>query len=295
MKSVAIIVVTYNRLSLLQEEIEALRNQTFKDCQIIVVNNGSTDDTLSWLKQQTDLVAITQENVGGAGGFHTGMKYASEKGYKFCWIMDDDVICEPNALEELYNAWHVKENIGFVCSKVVGVNGLPMNTPLVDDRSSVNGYPDFVDLINHRMIKVKEATFVSVFLSTKLIFEIGLPYKEYFIWGDDTEYTMRISLKYDSYMACDSVVIHKRAVQAGLNFYTETNPKRLKNYFYMFRNQSMNAIKYYNAKRPKLCLRQMLQAFKDAASFKFSRSIIRFKIAVSLISFKPRLEFPTKR
>ena len=96
-KTVAIIAVTYNMLELLKEEINSLREQTYKDAQIIVVNNGSTDDTLSWLQQQQDIITITQKNLGGAGGFYTGMKYAAENGYKYCWVMDDDVICQPTA------------------------------------------------------------------------------------------------------------------------------------------------------------------------------------------------------
>lgn len=101
MGRVCIVVVTYNRLELLKEVVESLRNQTYTECQILVVNNGSTDSTLEWLSLQSDIITITQENCGGAGGFHTGMKYAAENEYDYCWVMDDDVISEPNALEEL--------------------------------------------------------------------------------------------------------------------------------------------------------------------------------------------------
>lgn len=294
MKSVAIIVVTYNRLKLLQEEIEALRKQTYTDFQIVVINNGSTDNTLEWLGQQSDIITITQENLGGAGGFHTGMKYAAENGYEFCWIMDDDVICSENALMELHKAYHIKENIGFVCSKVIGIDGNPMNTPFVDERPTNNGYPDYSDLIEHQMIKIKEATFVSVFLSTDTICKVGLPYKEYFIWGDDSEYTQRISLNSSSYMACKSIVTHKRAIQGGLDFYSETSPSRIKNYFFMFRNQCMNAIKYSNGNRIRLSFRQFRTAIWDIMRLKFPHAKIRFKAAIALVSFKPQLIYPSK-
>ena len=46
MGRVCIVVVTYNRLELLKEVVESLRNQTYTECQILVVNNGSTDSTL---------------------------------------------------------------------------------------------------------------------------------------------------------------------------------------------------------------------------------------------------------
>ena len=164
MKAIATIVVTYNRLTLLKEVIETLRAQTCKEQQIIIVNNGSTDDTPKWIDQQEDIIAIHQENVGGAGGFFTGIKYASEHGYKYCWIMDDDVICKPNALQELKIAHLSVRDIGFVCSRVVGTDGSPMNTPLADMRPSANGYSDIYDYVaEYGMVKVKNATFVSVF------------------------------------------------------------------------------------------------------------------------------------
>ena len=177
MKRVGIVVVTYNRLALLKEAIDSLRNQTYLNRDIVVVNNGSTDGTLEWLNSQKDLIVITQQNLGGAGGFFTGMKYVAEHDYDYCWIMDDDVVCHSDALQELVSAYNKKPNIGFVCSKVIGINGCPMNTPTVDDRPTSNGDADFTDLIAESMIKVKTATFVSVLCSVKTIKEVGLPYK----------------------------------------------------------------------------------------------------------------------
>ena len=44
------------------------------------------------------------ENLGGAGGFHTGMRLALEAGYEWLWIMDDDSLAAPTALEKLLAA-----------------------------------------------------------------------------------------------------------------------------------------------------------------------------------------------
>jgi len=291
-KTVATIVVTYNRLALLQEEIESLRCQTFTSHQIIVINNGSTDGTLDWLEQQKDIITITQGNLGGAGGFNTGMRYAAENGYEYCWVMDDDVICSPNALQELYNGYHLKENIGFVCSKVSGTDGNAMNTPVVGDKLG-KGYPNYYDMIEHQMIKVVEATFVSVFLSTKVIFELGLPIKEFFIWGDDTEFTHRVSSHYDCYLCCKSEVVHKRTIQAGLTFEKETDPKRLRNYFYMFRNNGYNR-KTYKGERKSFIL---AKGYFDAIYYyllrgRWKHARILFKAMKSFISFCPAVQMP---
>ena len=77
MKIIAV-VVTYNRRELLKRNIGCLRQNTPLH-SIVVVNNGSTDGTKEWLDEQTDLRVIHQENVGGSGGFYTGIRYAFQE------------------------------------------------------------------------------------------------------------------------------------------------------------------------------------------------------------------------
>ena len=79
MKIIAV-VVTYNRLELLKRNIDCLRQNT-PLTSIVVVNNGSTDGTTQWLAAQPDLQVINQENVGGSGGFYTGIEYAYKAGF----------------------------------------------------------------------------------------------------------------------------------------------------------------------------------------------------------------------
>ena len=293
MKAVGIVVVTYNRLSLLREVIDSLRNQTYRDCQIIVINNGSTDATLEWLNAQKDVITITQANLGGAGGFHAGMKYVAEHGYEYCWVMDDDVICAPTALEELVRAYHAKEGIGFVCSKVSGTDGCAMNTPRVDDAPEANGYANYYELSDHNMIKVVKATFVSVFLGTAIIYEVGLPYKEYFIWGDDMEYTTRISARHDCYVACNSKVMHKRKLQQNLSFGRETDPARLRNYFYAIRNTFNNYRPGASTMRLFLRYNKLVcRALKFLLKGQFAQFKIMAKALTAIPWFNPVIEFP---
>ena len=101
MEKVIAVVVTYNRSTLLAECINALRNQTQKLDAIFVVNNGSTDNTEQWLRQQPDLHFITQKNVGSSGGFSTGINWAYKNGFSWIWLMDDDGYPTPTALENL--------------------------------------------------------------------------------------------------------------------------------------------------------------------------------------------------
>ena len=283
MKKVGIVVVTYNRLELLKEVIDALRQQTYQDFQIIVVNNGSTDETPSWLKQQKDIITITQENLGGAGGFHTGMKYVAEHDYEYCWIMDDDVICSDNALKELMNAYEIDPNAGFICSRVLGIEGFPMNTP-EPFGGKIDAYSDIYEkVVSYAMVKVRSSTFVSVLFKTSVIFQFGLPYKEYFIWGDDSEYTARISSVLPCYVACKSEVLHKRAIQKRLLFENEKDPQRIRNYYYMFRNQGH----YQFVGQSKMSkIRHYIGNLK--------KSQILFKVFWDLLSFSPQVIYPER-
>lgn len=297
MKRVGIVVVTYNRLALLKEAIDSLRNQIYTNREIVVVNNGSTDGTQEWLNAQKDIIVITQQNLGGAGGFFTGMKYVAEHNYDYCWIMDDDVVCQTDALQELVNAYNRKPNIGFVCSKVIGINGCPMNTPTVDDRPSSNGHADFTDLITESMIKVKTATFVSVLCSVNTIKEVGLPYKEFFIWADDTEYTNRISLHHECYMTCKSVVVHKRPIQRPLSFDEEPNPSRKKMYFYLMRNIAFVEFKYNNQYRNRTSrllfyLRRYWISLLLLMRGNFAHAALIIKSTNALWFFSPIVQYP---
>ena len=98
MEKVVAVVVSYNRQGLLSECIQALREQTRRPDEILVVNNGSTDNTEQWLLSQTDIKFITQENSGSGGGFNTGIQWAFRNNFTWIWCMDDDGYPAPQAL-----------------------------------------------------------------------------------------------------------------------------------------------------------------------------------------------------
>ena len=98
--NIVAVVVTYNRIELLKRTVRCLQ-QNKPVSSIVVVNNGSTDATAEWLKTQPGLIVISQANVGGSGGFYTGMQYAYQAGADWIWCMDDDVFPRADCLEQL--------------------------------------------------------------------------------------------------------------------------------------------------------------------------------------------------
>ena len=193
-KSVTAVVVTYNRLNFLKEIINAIRNQTKKIDNIIVVDNSSTDGTSNWLNEQDDIFVIRQENVGSSGGQYTGIKAAFDKGTEWIWTMDDDVVPAPNCLEILLE----KDDNNLVR---VPLRYKPDGQPFYNDAIKYNLTNPFrkfwQGLIseNHlkdKFISVEGITFEGPLFHRSVVERIGLPEKKFFIFGDDTEYFLRV-------------------------------------------------------------------------------------------------------
>lgn len=244
MKKVAAIVVTYNRKELLRECLQALLAQTIPDLDILLIDNASTDGTKEYI---TDIVEEnpsirymnTGSNLGGAGGFHYGLKKAYEMGYDYMWIMDDDTIPYPDALEQLFIAdKKLKGRYGFLSSCVLWTDGsyCNMNKPTLDQECSVDEY----EMLGQGVIRACRATFVSLLFKRKTIERVGLPLKQYFIWGDDQEYTLRISRRIPSYFVTDSRVVHKMKNNKGSDISVD-DYERIDRYELAFRNDGCTA------------------------------------------------------
>lgn len=230
---IAAVVVTYNRLELLKECIQSLRNQTHKLDEIIIVNNSSTDGTLEWLNAQNDLTVITQENSGSAGGQYTGIKTAYEKEYDWIWCIDTDIILDINALKMFVES-NVIDSIstGFLSSVINYTDGnlCYINIPY---------FPVGIDMLKSYLkyseLPTLSASFGSVLISKNAVAKVGYPIKDFFIWGDDVEYTFRIvSSGFNGYLIKSSNAIHY-ATNNEFNPFAKMNYKNKKS-FYCVRN-----------------------------------------------------------
>lgn len=191
------IVVTYNRLTLLKDCIKALLEQTHPINEIIVVNNDSTDGTKEWLDENSaQLKVIHQGNLGGAGGFYTGVKYAYNQNYDWMWLMDDDVQPTQDCLENLLK--YDSEEIGILQpirkfeNKYVIFECRYLD--LINARKEL--HQNFIDEkdIGTEPIDIKTVPFEGPLIKKEVIDKIGFPNKDYFIFYDDTDFSYRTSL-----------------------------------------------------------------------------------------------------
>ena len=250
-KKVLAIVVTYNRKILLRECIEALMLQ---ECDILIVDNASSDGTYDHIKDFLAYDKIkyvnTEKNIGGAGGFNFGMKIGIEAGYKFLWLMDDDCIVQRGALDALLKVNDEVRDYGFLSSVALWKDGSICNMNIQKDtlRSKVS-FPDNLETIPDK-IPVIMASFVSFFVKADTVKKVGYPIKEFFIWSDDLEYSRRISRKYKCYIAGKSRVIHKTNNNYGNSL--ANDDERIERYrfayrndYYVFHREGMQGTIYY--------------------------------------------------
>lgn len=217
MNIVAAVITTYNRLDLLKENINALLNQKYCGLDVLVIDNASTDGTKEYVSAIPDdrvKYFNTGKNFGGAGGFAFGVKQALELGYRFLWIMDDDSIPERSALQHLMNKVEdLNADFSFFASTVYWTDGsiFPMNLPEL-----VNQTNTYIDLIkNYNIIPIRTCSFVGCFVNAEVAKETALPIAEYFIYGDDVEYTARLAKMKPAYWVYNSTIVHKAPSKIG--------------------------------------------------------------------------------
>lgn len=187
MEKVIALVVSYNRQALLSECIAALRNQTRKPDAILVVNNGSTDNTASWLQSQPDILHIQQSNAGSGGGFNTGINWAYKNGFSWIWCMDDDGYPKEDALEQLLRVETPQRSL---------LNCAVLNKENKKDFVwNTNGYKT-IDDVEEDLVGGIGHPFNGTMIHRSIVEKVGAPISSLFLWGDETEYYYRILNKY---------------------------------------------------------------------------------------------------
>ncbi|RYQ66025.1 glycosyltransferase [Bifidobacterium pseudolongum] len=264
--SVTAVVVSYNREELLAECLAGIDRQTRQPDHLIVIDNASTDGALGVARRFAARTAIPTRvvtlprNVGGAGGFTAGIALAVEPlmqplgphesgaGYRMggyepqpglvhdVWLMDDDTVPLPNALEELLRAsdacvaqnGRVPVALG---SKAVWTDGREhlMNKPRprthpAKGGAKLRGFPS--------AYQTRSLSFVSCLLNADTIAAMRrLPKTAYFLWNDDYEYTTALLKRHIGYYVPASEVVHKTKVfgssdaDPGARFYNEVRNK----------------------------------------------------------------------
>lgn len=148
---VSIVIPIYNVAKYLQECVRSAMTQTLKELEIICVNDGSTDDSLSILQklqaEDKRIIILNKSNSGYGDSMNKGMQMA--KG-KYTAILESDDYILPTMMEDLYDIIE-KSNADFVKSNFYLLYGNGKNKTLVEKKSLSNStlYGKVIDVKSH--------------------------------------------------------------------------------------------------------------------------------------------------
>lgn len=196
---VAAVLVTFNRKEMLLECIEGLLRQSHPVERLFLIDNASTDGTEDRLRERGYLdhaiVRYVQmpENTGGAGGFHDGLRLAQAEGFDWYWVLDDDVEPEERTLEVQLIYRHLSECIHPL---VVYQDGTAHEWEHVFD--PITTYQAGLHNLSFRNGKdwctMQVACFEGMLVSDRLLARVGLPDRDFFVYGDDGLFGFKASL-----------------------------------------------------------------------------------------------------
>jgi GT2 family glycosyltransferase len=207
------VIPSFNRRDLLRECLQALSNQTRPVEVIWVLDNASNDGTAQMIEAEFPQVrlAVGQENLGSSGGFAEGLKAAYAGGADWIWIVDNDAMARPDALEALLQA---RDHLARAGYSLGGLGSIaywtddhlhPMNRALPDWKW--RGHAARLNGLGCEA--VRWLSFVSALVPRHVVERYGVPFYSYFTLNDDLEYFGRIAKKELLVLVKNSLVVHK--------------------------------------------------------------------------------------
>jgi GT2 family glycosyltransferase len=207
--------------------------------------------------------------------------------------MDDDCLPEPDALEKFMEADIIlKGEYGWLSSVALWIDG---NECRMNRQKLKKSYYEYIPYMRYGLVQAEQATFVSLFLKSKTIERVGLPIKEFYIWGDDIEFTRRIAVreKYPSFVVGQSYVVHAMMANNGSSISLDS-VERLNRYNYAFRNENylyrregIRGFCYYLGK----CGKNIFCSILQAKDYRLRRCGIIIKQMVLGLFFNPKVEY----
>ena len=192
MPKISVIVTTYNRKELLKETINSIINQTFKDFELIVVDNNSNYNFLSEIKSFDDeRIVAFQNNNNGIIARNRNFGIMKSKG-EFIAFCDDDDLWVESKLEEQISLFDSNENLGLVYSKCSIFNNGSNKVQRISPKGSLYNGESF-----NKMIFIMNVPFSTTLVRKSVFDKIGY-FDEYrdLLAKEDKSFWIRLSSKY---------------------------------------------------------------------------------------------------
>lgn len=217
---VTCIVLNWNGWQDTVDCLEVLNVSTYSNISVLVVDNGSTDDSVSRIRNAHPGVAIieTRRNLGFAGGNNAGIRHALAQGAEYVWLLNNDTTPAPDALSALVAKATSDSGLGAVASvsyyadtpsEVEAWGGAHVNLWCGFGRNSTQPRPDeWFHSLNG----------TSLLISKAALEDAGLLDEGFFLYWEDTEFCLRLRKRgWRLGAAPDSAIIHKVSASTGNN------------------------------------------------------------------------------
>lgn len=225
----SVIIVNYNGRDYIGACLDSLLSVLPSDCEVIVVDNASTDESAAYIEAEYPFVRLVRsdKNGGFSHGNNLGVEYAQGEYLAF---LNPDTIVSKGWLESLTGVLASDPTYGMTTSKIL----------LLRDPKRINACGNTMHLsgltlcrgVNedaHKYVELAEVSAVSgaAFAMRKSVFEsIGKFDELMFMYMDDTDLSLRVRLAgYKCIYVPDSIVYHDYALRFGPNktYYQERN------------------------------------------------------------------------
>ena len=229
MKSVYIILLNWRGWRDTIRCLSSLVSLNYSNYRVIVVDNASGDESVERIKTAFPEIMLisNNENVGFGSGCNVGIRHALANGADYVWLLNNDTIVDPNALDSLVQRAESDNSIGAVGSVLH-----PMGGDVINIQAWGGGcVKNYLGISRHFVGPVSECriqylTGASLLLPASTLKSVGLFDENYFMYWEDTDLGIRIGkMGYKLAVAPKSHIWHKESASLG-----RTNP-RLDYYF----------------------------------------------------------------
>jgi len=274
---VSVIVLNYNAGELLLNCIESIKKSTYKNLEIIVVDNISTDKSQKICKEKYPDIKLIQndENFGYCEGNNIGIRKA--KG-DFIMILNPDTIVEPNCIRELIFA-HERLGEGLYQPKILSLNEKQV-LQSTGNMLHVFGFGFAKDKgrkdeeVDEEIKKIGYASGTCLFTSRNVLDKVGLLDSFLFLYHDDLDLGWRASqIGINSYYVPKSKIYHVESYSLKWS---------AKKFYWLERNRKYCLLTHYSKKTYAKMLPSLLLVDFFVWFFYLSKGFVGAKIKADL-------------
>ena len=222
---VSIIVLNWNGKKDTLECLESIRKIDYQNFNVIVVDNGSRDDSVKAIKKEFPDADVLEArcNLGYAGGNNLGMRYAIKNGADYILLLNNDIIVDAQLLKNFIRATYHDSKWAILSAKIYYYSH-PRKIWYAGARR-INKTANFVHIgigcIDNgkdfsTLIETDYACGCALFLRTSILNKIGLFDERFFLTYEETDLSYRAkTLGYKIFMVPEAKVWHKISVSFG--------------------------------------------------------------------------------